>query len=190
MKLIQHNLKTEFEKEIEQYINDITQEQEKNCNEFFFFNEDKEIINSSKFQLKDKILKKSISYPHDKDDKIINNKEEINENLVNKNKNSDKIIIINTEYPLTDKIYKFVIYNKKDFLKDPKQPKNYPDIVNYRCKYYHKNQHISNKFLCNAILKKIKTNNFYKYELKKDHTVECNSYYLENVICDNTIINN
>ena len=73
------------------------------------FSEDNENFNTSTFQLKDKILKKSISYPKDEDDKIINKKEEINEDLVNENKISDKIIITNIEYPLTDKIYKFVI---------------------------------------------------------------------------------
>ena len=45
-------------------------------------------------------------------------------------------------------IYNQIVYKSHMYILDKKQMKVYPNIVNYRCINYLKNQHLSKSFFC------------------------------------------
>ena len=52
---------------------------------------------------------------------------------------------------------------------------DYPNTINYRCKYQRKNERELHKYFCNANVKRKKGKDCYYYILEKEHTQDCNS---------------
>ncbi len=73
----------------------------------------------------------------------------------------------------TEEIKENILYEGKTFIKERHQPKNFPAIINYRCKYQRKNEHLKNSNFCNALIKRKKDKNNIYYILEKNHSKEC-----------------
>ena len=108
-------------------------------------------------------------------------------NNINNEKNSEKIIDNDKEnevlevkdniYDINYKTPKYILYNNRIFYKDNYYSKS-TNSETFFCKKRRYNEHLKNGLFCNAIIKKIIFNNKIKYELKKEHSKECNELYL------------
>ena len=80
-------------------------------------------------------------------------RKEINNNLKNENIINDEILEISDKKDaiiFDNKIYDKLLYKQRIFILDKKQPKEFPNIINYRCHNFRKNNHISSRYFCHA----------------------------------------
>ena len=91
-----------------------------------------------------------------------------------------------------DKVFKNtdILYEGKTFIKERHQPKNFPAIINYRCKYQRKNEHLKNSNFCNALIKRKKDKNNIYYILEKNHSKECIEFSTISIINSSNLIGN
>ena len=162
LKLIEDEYKKSIQKDIENIINENLEPME----------EINEIITLKK--------KKASIIQNEKNEKNNNNKEIIeeikNEPQPNNLKDFEILEITDKYYPINQKIYNIIKYEKNEFILDIKQTKNYPSIINYRCRYFRKEQHINNKYFCKAMIKRKIINKQIQYELIKDHSDVCRKF--------------
>ena len=114
---------------------------------------------------------------------IINN-DKSTENIIDNDKEYEVLEVKDNIYDINYKTPKYILYNNRIFYKD----NYYSKSTNSETFFYKKrrhNKHLKNYLFCNAIIKKITINNKIKYELKKDHSKECNELYINH----NTKIN-
>ena len=78
----------------------------------------------------------------------------------------------------------------KTFIKERHQPKNFPAIINYRCKNQRKNEHLKNSNFCNALIKRKKDKNNIYYILEKNHSKECIEFSAITIINSSNLIGN
>ena len=96
----------------------------------------------------------------------------------------DKIFNIN------DSVEDTIIYDGNKFKKYDKQPKSYPQIINYRCIYKRKNEHIKNTYFCHAIVKRITENKKFYFKLSKKHSEEFINLFINKIKNISNIIGN
>ena len=89
-----------------------------------------------------------------------------------------------------DSIEDHIIYEGNKFKKDYYQPKDFPQIVNYRCIYQRKNEHLKDSYFCNAMIKRITDNKKYYFKLVKKHSEECINLVVNKIKNDSNIIGN
>ena len=87
-------------------------------------------------------------------------------------------------------IQKELFYDGKIFLVDRHQTTKYPEIINYRCKNYRKQERNRKELFCNAILKRKKEKNKIYYILEKEHSKECFELNIHLQKIDTNIIGN
>ena len=66
-----------------------------------------------------------------------------------------------------------VLYDINIFYTDKYPIQSYPNIINYRCINYRKEEMIRTSQFCNALLKRKTINKAIYYILEKDHSKEC-----------------
>ena len=100
---------------------------------------------------------------------------ELNANYIyNETKEKDSPMEVKDKvFKNTEEIKENILYEGKTFIKERYQPKNFPAIINYRCKYQRKNEHLKNSNFCNALIKRKKDKNNIYYILEKNHSKEC-----------------
>ena len=141
--------------------------------------DDKENTNEKKLK---KQSKKYISI--DVDENI-----ETNNNIIFE-PNSGLVEVKNRKFNKTFIIEKKVLYDGYEFYEDPHKPSKYPEIINYRCSNYRKNErNLKNKF-CNALLKRRQENNTIYFILEKSHSLECSNLHTINIKNDTNLIGN
>ena len=114
--------------------------------------------------------------------------ENYNQNLEINNNNT--IEVKNKEFSLNTEILKYILYDGKLFIFDEKQPKNYPDIINYRCKNIRKYEYRISGFFCRAMVKRKKNIKNIIYELSYKHSEECIKLIYNDVVKSSNIIKN
>ena len=97
----------------------------------------------------------------------------INEAEDNNNKSSPILEVKNKKFNEPFKVPKNILYDGKIFYEDRHQSSNYPNIINYRCKNYRKQERNRNSSYCNAILKKKNDKNIIYFVLEKEHSQDC-----------------
>ena len=101
--------------------------------------------------------------------------EENNKSFIETNTEKDNIKEVkNRKFDLDIPIDKKVYYEGSLFYEDSRHTSNYPQTINYRCKYYRKDERIRKTQFCNALLKRNKENNFVYFILEKPHSHDCN----------------
>ena len=63
-----------------------------------------------------------------------------------------------------------ILFDGKIFIIDRHQPSKYPDIINYRCKNYRKNERNRKELFCKALLKRKNAQKKIYYILEKEHS--------------------
>ena len=141
--------------------------------------DDKENTNEKKLK---KQSKKYISI--DVDENI-----ETNNNIIFE-PNSGLAEVKNRKFNKTSTTEKKVLYDGYEFYEDPHKPSKYPEIINYRCSNYRKNErNLKNKF-CNALLKRRQDKNTIYFILEKGHSLECSNLHTINIKNDTNLIGN
>jgi hypothetical protein len=88
------------------------------------------------------------------------------------------------------KIENEILFDGKIFIIDRRQTSKYPDIINYRCKNYRKNERNRKELFCKAILKRKKDKKKIYYILEKEHSKECLELIIQNKKIETNLIGN
>lgn len=74
----------------------------------------------------------------------------------------DKLLEVkDKEFPLSHLIFYAILYENIPYAKALKKLKNYPNKINYLCKFYRKNNHNLKGFYCHAIVKRKIIKNYF-----------------------------
>ena len=92
---------------------------------------------------------------------------------VNNETNTGLIEVKNRKFNNINDIDKRVLYDGYVFYEDPHKPQKYPQISNYRCSNYRKNERLLKNQFCNALLKRKEEKNTIYFILEKNHSDEC-----------------
>ena len=83
-----------------------------------------------------------------------------------------------------------ILYDGKLFIIDRHQISKYPDIINYRCKNYRKNERNRKELFCKAILKRKMDKKKIYYILDKEHSKDCIELINQNKKIETNLIGN
>ena len=83
-----------------------------------------------------------------------------------------------------------ILYDGKLFIIDRHQTSKYPDIINYRCKNYRKNERNRKELFCKAILKRKMDKKKIYYILDKEHSKDCIELINQNKKIETNLIGN
>ena len=81
-----------------------------------------------------------------------------------------------------------ILYDETIFILDKKQAKNYPNVLNYKCKNFIKYEYKNKGFFWHAIVKRKKIAKTIIYDLTNKHSEECIKLMLNEVVNTTNII--